>query len=94
MNQFKNHRPYDGRCEFPSGWHWLETQWHHPISWNEFVGVRLCQGHHSLEQGRKVKYHGECSTNESLEQIRAKVHGLVVAQAEAEGFSEADFDKN
>jgi len=59
------------QCQVHSG----TVEWHHPIE-GKYVGMNLCQLHHSLIQGRKKRDYREIIVNKGLEQMRAEVKEL------------------
>lgn len=81
-------------CEFEWPYHHGKVEWHHPISYDETVGVWLCELHHSLVQGRKKLNMMEINEKYTLDQIRRKVVRLVISKVQAAGYSKYDIDKN
>jgi hypothetical protein len=74
-------------------WHYGNIQWHHPISTNPEVGCWLCQGHHSLIQGRKERYPAETIFDKTNEERATRIEKFVIGRVKDKGFSKYDIDK-
>jgi len=72
---------YNGGCEFEWHFHKGKVEWHHPLQDNLDIGMYLCEGHHSLLQGRKRLYNGESDNmplSEILELLKDQERRVVV----------------
>jgi len=70
------------------------VEWHHPISGDPSVGLYLCQGHHSVLQGRSYRYPEEVEAKVDLLDLYCDLKALeseVVSQA---GYNPDDKDKH
>ena len=79
------------KCAYDCPFHKGKIEWHHPIKVIWHCGFDLCEAHHSLLKGRKVRYSGEVSINKTNEQMRNEIKEMerkVVRQA---GYN-PDFD--
>lgn len=81
-------------CEYECDFHRGKVEFHHPISNKHTIGVNLCEAHHSLIQGRKRKYLGECIVNKSLDQMRKELKELEYKRIIAVGASPSEIDKH
>lgn len=64
------------QCEYACDFHKGKVEWHHPISRDRMVGIYLCEAHHSIIQGRRFKYLGECTSNKSLFLMKREIEDL------------------
>lgn len=82
------------QCVYAVGFHKGKVEWHHPISSDTFVGMDLCEAHHSILKGRKSKYAGELMLNKSIDQMRLElkiIEGMLVLES---GYKLSDIDKH
>ncbi len=81
-------------CAYPCEFHRGKIEWHHPIAEEGEVGVYLCEAHHSLVQGRKVRYRGEMIVNKTLDEMRAELKEMEREAVEAKGKRLSDINKH
>ncbi len=68
-----------------------KVEWHHPISSHPEVGMFLCEGHHSILQGRCRIYITELCVN--IVDLYADLKDLELSIVSAAGFTKNDIDK-
>lgn len=69
-----------------------KIEFHHPVSDNPSVGLDLCEGHHSVLQGRRKKYNTEISVR--MEDLRTDLRNLELEVVTAAGLTAGDIDKH
>ena len=86
-----NNCEYD--CEFH---HYKHTgaEWHHPISSKGLIGIYLCEAHHSIIMGRKIRYLGETVVNKSINEIRMELKALEAQRVIEQGGNPDEIDKH
>lgn len=85
---------YQGGCAYQCNFHKGKVEWHHPIEKDTFVGLYLCEAHHSILQGRKKIYPGELELDKSLGEIRSELVLLQNSTVIAAGYDINDIDKH
>lgn len=85
-------RQLNNQCEYKCPYHQGPVEWHHPIGGAGSViasniGLRLCQAHHSLLYGRKVKYTWELGLNKTLDEMRGELKELESSRIKEFGLS-------
>jgi hypothetical protein len=68
--------------------------WHHPCSKYQYVGLFLCEAHHSLlSLGRKKRLLFEMQINKSLKEMHDELKALELKTVLSMGLTEKDIDK-
>jgi len=81
-------------CAYQSPFHKGKVEWHHPISTAPSIGLYLCEAHHSLLQGRKVRYQGEMVIDKTVGEMRLEVKLLETATIRRQGHEAEEVDKH
>jgi len=84
---------YNGGCQYESEYHKGKVEWHHPCSKHSEIGLWLCEGHHSILQGREKRYIGETSLNKTLKEMKKEIEELVENIVLESGLTLKDIDK-
>lgn len=81
-------------CSYDCPYHKGKIDWHHPVSSRNDVGIDLCEAHHSLIMGRKIRYADEIIINKTLTEMANEIYQLSLEAVEKVGLSEEDIDKH
>jgi hypothetical protein len=86
------------KCEYECEGHKSNKSvmdWHHPCSQYQFVGLFLCEAHHSLlSLGRKKRLPFEMAINKTLEEMHQELKQLELKTVLSMGLKESDIDKH
>jgi hypothetical protein len=86
------------KCQYECEGHFSnksQLDWHHPCSEYQFVGLFLCEAHHSLlSLGRKKRLPFERTINKTLEEMHDELKELELKTVLSVGLSESDIDKH
>jgi len=82
------------KCSYSCPFHRGKIEWHHPCSEYPDVGLYLCEAHHSLLQGRHVRYQGEILIDLTLQQMKADLVKLERHAVENAGLTYDSIDKH
>jgi hypothetical protein len=86
------------KCQYDCPGHQTKKigmDWHHPCSKYQFVGLFLCEAHHSLlSLGRKKRLPFEMQINKTLEEMHQELKELELKTVLKAGLKESDIDKH
>jgi hypothetical protein len=86
------------KCQYECEGHYSKKKqmdWHHPCSEYQFVGLFLCEAHHSLlSLGRKKRLPFEMSINKTLDEMHKELKVLELSIVLSVGLNQSDIDKH
>jgi len=85
---------YNGGCDYESEYHKGKVEWHHPCSQHSDIGLNLCESHHSVLQGREIRYTGELLINKTLAEMKQEIESMVTEVVLKAGLRLDDIDKS
>jgi len=81
-------------CSYPCPFHKGKTEWHHPLSQYPNIGLYLCEAHHSVLQGRRIRYRGEMIIDKTIPEMKIELQNLERQVVEDAGLDYGSIDKH
>ena len=81
-------------CFYPCLFHKGKIEWHHPCAKYPNVGLYLCEAHHSVLQGRRIRYRGEMIIDKTIPEMKIELQNLERQVVENAGLDYGSIDKH